>query len=69
MKAVAAALGIAWAAFNVLVSFFMVSSFLTAKTVIKEGIPAQAALLLGGVAIEALAVVLMWQCVRMLRGK
>lgn len=69
MRPAVAVLGLLWGAFNVAVSFLMVSSSFVAKTAIKEGIPAQASLLLGGAAIEVLAVVVMWQCVRMLRER
>lgn len=69
MRPLVAALALVWGLFSFVVSFFMVTSTFVAKTVIKEGIPAQAALLLGGAGVEALAVVLMWQCVRMLRGR
>jgi len=69
MRPAVAVLGLLWGAFNFAVSFFMVSSSFVAKTAIKEGIASQASLLLGGAAIEILAVVLMWQCVRMLRGR
>lgn len=69
MRPLAAGLALVWGAFNFVVSFFMVTNAFVAKTAIKEGILAQAALVLGGAAIEALAVVLMWQCARMLRGR
>ncbi len=69
MRGTAVALAIAWAAANLAASFFMVSSTFVAKTAIKEGPPAQAALMLGGIAIEVLSVALIWQCVRILRGR
>jgi len=59
-----AVLGLLWALANLLASYLMVTSAFVAKTAIKEGLPAQLALLLGGVAIEVFAVVLIWQCLR-----
>jgi hypothetical protein len=69
MRPIAAVLVALWALANLVASFFMVSSTFVAKTAIKEGIPAQAALLLGGVAIEVLSIALVWQSVRILRGR
>lgn len=69
MRPAVAVLAFLWGAASFVISFLMVSNAFVAKTAIKEGIAAQAALLLGGAAIEILAVVLMWQCVRMLRGR
>ncbi len=69
MRATAATLGLGWAALNFVASFFMVTSAFVAPTPAKEGLPAQAVLLLGGVAIEAMAVALAWQCLRILGGR
>lgn len=69
MRPLVAALALLWGLFTFVVSFFMVTNVFVAKTVIKEGVPAQAGLLLGGMTIEVLAVVLMWQSARMLRGR
>jgi ABC-type polysaccharide/polyol phosphate export permease len=65
MKAVAAALGLVWAALNVALGLLMVANAFVAKTAQHEGLPAQAALLLGGLAIAMFAVLLGWQCYRL----
>ncbi len=67
MRPLAAVLGLAWAAASLLMSYLMVTSTFVSKTAMKEGVLAQAALLLGGVGIEVLSFALIWQCVRMLR--
>jgi hypothetical protein len=67
MSVAVAVLGIIWALANVAMSYVMVTGAFVAKTAIKEGIPAQAALLLGGIGIEVLSFALIWQCMRMLR--
>lgn len=67
MRSVAAALAIAWALANLAAAYAMVTGAFVSKTAMKEGILAQASLLLGGAAIEALSIVLIWQCVRMIR--
>ena len=46
----------------------MVTSAFLAKTPAKEGILAQAALLLGGLGIAVLSAALVWQCVRTVRA-
>lgn len=69
MRTVAAVVALTWALANLAASFFMVSSTFVAKTAIKEGVLAQASLMLGGVAIEVFAIALAWQCVRILRGR
>lgn len=66
MRRFVAVLGLLWALANLLVSYLMVTSAFVAKTAVKEGLPAQGALLLGGVTIEVFAVVLIWQCLRVI---
>ena len=68
MKGVAVALMLFWAAVNLATSFFMVTSSFLAKTPAKEGILAQAALLLGGLGVAVLSAALIWQCVRTVRA-
>ncbi len=69
MRSAAAVLALGWAALSFVASFFMVTSAFVAPTPAKEGFPAQAVLLLGGVAIEVTAVALAWQCVRVVRSR
>ena len=66
MRAVAAVLGIIWAAANAVLALFMLLGAFTAKTAQHEGLLAQASLLLGGVLIGAFSVALGWVCLRML---
>ena len=66
MKAVAAILGMIWAAADIVLALFMVLGAFTAKTAQHEGLLAQASLLLGGVLIGAFSVALGWVCLRML---
>lgn len=67
MRPLVAILAVLWAAASLLMSYLMVTSTFVSKTAMKEGIFAQAALLLGGASIEVLSIVLIWQCARMLR--
>lgn len=67
MRPTVAILGIVWALANLAAAYVMISGAFVAKTAIKEGILSQAALLLGGMAIEVLAIALIWQCARALR--
>ncbi len=69
MRATAAVLAIIWALASLTASFFMVGSTFVAKTAIKEGVLAQASLMIGGIGIEVFSVALIWQCLRMLRGR
>ena len=69
MRVAVAVLALLWAALSLGVSFFMVTSSFLAKTPAKEGILAQAALLLGGLGIAVMSVVLIGQCVRTARGE
>lgn len=67
MRALAAVLAVLWALASMLMSYLMVTSSFVSKTAMKEGVLAQASLLLGGVTIEALSIALVWQAVRMVR--
>ncbi len=58
MRRAVAAMQLVWALINVVVAYFFVTNAFVAKTAIKEGLPAQAALLLGGALIGALAIAL-----------
>lgn len=69
MRLFVAVLGLLWALANLLASYLMVANAFVAKTAVKEGLPAQLALLLGGVAIEVFAVVLIWQCLRVILSR
>lgn len=69
MRSVAATFGLLWGSVNLLSSYLMVTSAFTAKTAMKEGILAQASLLLGGVAIGVFTVALVVVCIRMLRAR
>ena len=69
MRRAVAALALLWGALNILVSYLFVTSAFVAKTAVKEGILSQASLLLGGVAIEVFAAVLIWQCLRIIRSR
>lgn len=62
-----AVLAVLWGLASMLMSYLMITSTFVSKTAIKEGIPAQASLLLGGVSIEVLSIALVWQAVRMVR--
>lgn len=66
MKRLAALLGLVWALANVVIAFWMVQGAFVAKTASKEGIVAQASLLLGGVLIVAFAAGLGRLCLRIL---
>ena len=57
-----------WAAVNVVIAYFFVTNAFVAKTAIKEGLAAQAALLLGGALIAVFAVTLAWQSLQILRA-
>jgi ABC-type polysaccharide/polyol phosphate export permease len=67
VRPAAAVLGMLWSLASLAMSYAMVTGAFVAKTAMKEGLPAQAALLLGGIGIEVLSFALIWQCMRMLR--
>lgn len=68
MKRLVAVLELIWAVAHLVVAYFFVTSAFLAKTAIKEGIPAQAVLLLGGLAMALFAAALAWRCLEILRG-
>jgi len=68
MKRLVAILALLWAAVNVVLAYFFIAGAFVAKTAIKEGLPAQAALLLGGALIAVFAVALARQSLRILRA-
>jgi len=68
MKRLVAILALLWAALNVVIAYLFVTNAFVAKTAIKEGLPAQAALLLGGALIAVFAVALARQSLRILRA-
>ena len=68
MKRVVAVLAIVWAAANVVVAYLFVTNAFVAKTAAKEGLPAQAALLLGGLLIAVFAVIVAREGLALFRG-
>ena len=68
MKALVAVLAIVWAAANLIVAYLFITDAFVAKTAAKEGPPAQAALLLGGLLIAVFAVLVARQGLALLRG-
>lgn len=68
-RPVLALLVLLWAALNLVLSYFFVTSAVGAHTATKEGLPAQAALLLGGLIVAILAAILVWQSVRAIGGR
>ena len=64
----AAVLSLAYGAIALVTSLFMITSAFLAKTPAKEGIPAQAALLLGGLGIAVMSALLIRQCLRTARA-
>jgi len=68
MKRIVAVLAIVWAAANVVVAYLFVTNAFVAKTAAKEGLPAQAALLLGGLLIAVFAVMVAREGLALFRG-
>ena len=68
MKPLVAIVELLWAAVNLVIAYLFVTNAFVAKTAIKEGLPAQAALLLGGALIAVFAVTLARQSLQVLRG-
>jgi len=68
MKRIVAVLTIVWAAANVVVAYLFVTNAFVAKTAAKEGLPAQAALLLGGLLIAVFAVMVAREGLALFRG-
>jgi hypothetical protein len=69
MKTLVASLELVWATANFAVAALLVTSAFAAKTAIKEGLLAQAVLLLGGVAMAVFAYLLARQCLDVLRAR
>jgi len=68
MKRLVAILELLWAAVNVVIAYLFITNAFVAKTAIKEGLPAQAALLLGGALIAVFAGTLAWQSLQIIRA-
>jgi hypothetical protein len=68
VKRVVAVLALLWALGNVAIAYFFLTGAFTAKTVIKEGPPAQAVLLLLGILMVMLSILLARECLRLLRA-
>jgi hypothetical protein len=69
VRRVVAALGIAWAALNIVLAAFFVTGAFTATTPQKEGIVAQLALFVGGLLILGMGWLLAQQSWRLLRHR
>ena len=69
MKRLVAILELLWAVVNVVIAYLFVTNAFVAKTAIKEGLPAQAALLLGGALIAVFAATLARQSLQILRAR
>ena len=67
MKRVSGVLAVVWAVANLVLAYFFVTGAFVAKTAAKEGLAAQAALLLGGILIGAFAIMLGRQALALLR--
>ena len=66
MKRLVAVLTLLWCLANIVVAFWMLQGAFVAKTAQHEGIPAQAALLLGGLLVAVFTVLLARQSLRVL---
>jgi hypothetical protein len=66
MKRLVAVLELIWAVAHLVIAYLFVTSAFTAKTAIKEGLLAQAVLLLGGIFMAILAVALARECLKVL---
>lgn len=69
MKPLVGTLGGLWAAGNLVVAFLFVMNAFVAKTAAKEGLPAQAALLLGGLLIGAFAFLVAKESLALIRTR
>lgn len=67
MKPLVASIELVWAVANLAVGVLMLTSAFAAKTAIKEGIPAQAVLLLAGLLMVLFAGLLGRECLRTFR--
>ncbi len=68
MRRVVATLELLWALAHIVLAYLFVTSAFVAKTAAHEGLPAQAALLLGGLLIGGFAVLLLRQCLEAIRA-
>ena len=68
MKRLAGALAIVWALANLVVAYLFLTNAFVAKTAIKEGLLAQAALLLGGLLVAVFAVLVAREGLALVRG-
>ena len=68
MKRLVGLLALIWAAGNLALAYFFLTGAFVAKTAAKEGLAAQAALLLGGLLIGGFALMLGRQSLALLRA-
>jgi hypothetical protein len=68
VKRLVGLLALVWAAANIALAYFFLTGAFVAKTAAKEGLAAQAALLLGGVLIGGFALMLGRQSLALLRA-
>jgi hypothetical protein len=68
VKTVAGAFGLVWAIVNLVLAYYFLADAFVAKTAGKEGILAQASLLLGGLLMGIFALLVARVCVRLVRG-
>ena len=68
MKRVSGVLAVVWAVANLVLAYFFVTGAFVAKTAAKEGLAAQAALLLGGLLIAVFAVMVAREGLALFRG-
>jgi hypothetical protein len=68
MKRIVAGLELLWAVANVALAYLFITNAFVSKTAIKEGLPAQAALLLSGLAIGLFALLLGRASLMAIRG-
>ncbi|TMG53269.1 MAG: hypothetical protein E6H84_12205 [Chloroflexi bacterium] len=68
MKPVAGALGIVWALVNLILAYYFLADAFIAKTAAREGILAQASLLLGGLLMGLFALLVARVGVRLIRA-
>ncbi len=69
MRALTGALGLVWAAANLLAAWVLVTKSFTALVPAKEGGLAQLLILLGGLALAVFAVALGWSSLRLALGE
>ena len=67
-KRALAVLAVVWALANLVLGALFVTNAVVAKTLIKEGLLAQTALFVAGLAVLALSAGILWRCVRIFSG-